>query len=222
MSKSRIVRSWGRTLAYLGGGLVLAAISAGLFATIVSGAITFGIALIPAVVALVLVWMAVAGAASAPCPGCGATLDGLSTGLNDGVCCGGCHRFLEGKGGELWLTDPNRIAGEPLFGTRLGESFDWPDGCCQCSTPATRRLPTSINITTGSSSAGNAAVGVLSGGTVVATGGGTRITIEVPHCEQHDNGARLSAPNGLKDVRILFRSYPYLRAFCEKNGSEPV
>ena len=120
MNKTKVTRSWKTTLAYAGGGLAAAAVSAVLFATIVEGAITAGIALIPAVLAVILLGMAIGGAATAPCPGCGALLDGLSAGSNDGDCCASCHRYVEGKGGELWLTDPARIADSPTFGAVLG------------------------------------------------------------------------------------------------------
>ncbi len=47
----------------------------------------------------------------------------------------------------------------------------------------------------------------------------TRTTVRVPHCDAHKDGALLT---GTKDSpSIKFRSYPYLRAFCEANGTKP-
>ena len=60
-----IARSWKTTIGYLTGGIAAAGLSVLLFATIVSGAITAGIALIPGVVAIVLLVMAKGGAAEA-------------------------------------------------------------------------------------------------------------------------------------------------------------
>jgi hypothetical protein len=46
---------------------------------------------------------------------------------------------------------------------------------------------------------------------------GQRVTLAVPHCAAHDDGAGL-AEGGPTGLLVLFRSWPYQRAFCELNG----
>src|ERR1700730_12914285 len=101
------------------GAIVAMGISVALFMSIVEGPVTFGIALIPAIVALILVGMSFGGAGHTTCPVCNALLSGLSTKSNDGVLCANCHRYSEGKDGLLWAIDENRIADEPIFSSPL-------------------------------------------------------------------------------------------------------
>jgi hypothetical protein len=136
---SRIQRSSGATIGYAVGGLIAIGVSGLLFWLIASGPISLGIALCPGIVGLILFWMAVAGSGVAPCPGCGAKIDGLSTGSNDGVLCPGCKKFLEGKEGGLRVTEESRVADSSLFGVGMPESFSWPEGCCVCGQPVTQR-----------------------------------------------------------------------------------
>jgi len=83
--KSTITRSWKATFGYLIGAIVCLGLCVLLFWTIASGPVTVGIALIPGIVALILLWMALSGSGTCACPGCGKELSGLSTGSNDGV-----------------------------------------------------------------------------------------------------------------------------------------
>ncbi|MFL6229783.1 MAG: hypothetical protein ACJ741_13510 [Pyrinomonadaceae bacterium] len=208
---TRITRSWGATVGYLIGGLVALALSVALFMTIVEGPVTFGIALIPAIVGLMLLYMSLGGAGAGACPGCGAALGGLGTKKNDGVLCGSCHRYAEGQGGALWLTDENRIADDQIFGSPLPDQFNFPAGCCVCGAPETHREK--IHYTTQNASS------VLTAPTVGVTTS-TKISVEVPHCAEHKDGARLSATP--THTLIKFRSYPYLRDFCQLNGTTPA
>ena len=217
---TRIRRSASSTLGSLIGGLVAAAVSALLFWQIVEGPITLGFALIPAIIALVLFWTAVSGSGTAPCPGCGAQVGGLSMGANDGVLCAGCRKFLEGKAGTLQVTDEQRVADSPTFGTVLPESFSWPEQCCLCAQPATRREALSISVPSAATAGKNLAVDAVTGGVLTRTGGGTRYTVEVPHCAEHQHGAELGSHT--HGVKIRFRSYPFLRAFCALNQIDPA
>jgi hypothetical protein len=218
--ETRIKRSVGATLGFAAGGLVALALSAFLFKAIVEGPMTFGIALLPGILGLILLGMAVGGSGVAPCPGCGAEITGLSTGSNDGVLCAGCKAFVEGKEGTLRLTDVARIADAPLFGAMLPESFGWPEGCCVCAGPAARRDSISVDLPSAAAAGKGLAVTALTGGVVTQTGGGTRYTIDVPHCADHKDGAALGSGSG-RPVRIRFRSYPYLRSFCDLNKITP-
>jgi hypothetical protein len=207
---TRVSRSWKATIGNLIGGIGALGISVLLFATIVEGAITTGIALIPAVVGLILVYMALGGAGTGSCPVCGAALGGLSTKANDGVLCPSCHNYSEGKDGLLWQTDPNRIADEPMFSSPLPPEFKFPDGCCVCGRPAEGRETIRLRTQNASSAVTASTVGVTSS---------TEVSLGVPHCTEHKGGARLSGTP--QSPHIKLRSYPYLRAFCQLNGTTP-
>ena len=207
--RTKITRSWGATIGYLIGAIVALAISVLLFMTIAEGPITIGIALIPAVVALILLFMSFGGAGFAACPACGARLSGLSTKANDGVLCLNCRTYSEGSDGMLSRTEENRVADEPIFSSPLPEQFNFPDGCCVCGRAEAGREKVSLQ-TLQASSAVTAPAGLTSY---------TRVSVEVPHCAEHAGGARLT---GTPDnPHIKFRSYPYLRAFCQMNGTTP-
>ncbi|MCU1265896.1 MAG: hypothetical protein JWM21_2214 [Acidobacteria bacterium] len=207
---TRIARSWGATIGYLIGAIVAFGVAILLFMTIVEGAISFGFALIPAILALILLFMSFGGAGATTCPGCDAQLGGLSTKSNDGVLCAGCHRYSEGKDGLLWQTDENRIADDPVFTSPLPAQFTFPQGCCVCGQPEVRREKITLRMQNASSVVTVAAVGVTTS---------TTVSVEVPHCAEHKEGARLSGTP--QSTHIRFRSYPYLRAFCQVNGTTP-
>ena len=209
-SRSTIKRSWKSTIGFLIGALISAAISVLLFITIASGPVTIGIALIPAVLALILLYMAIGGAGECSCPACGKPISGLSTGSNDGVLCPACLHYFEGKNGELWATDDARVADSPCFASTIPEKFAFPPGCCVCGKDATRKIPVSLTTTNASSVVTQSTIGLTTT---------TRTTVEVPHCNDHKDGAILT---GTKDKpHIKFRSYPYLRAFCQLNNTTP-
>ena len=205
-----ISRSWGATIGFLIGAIVLLGISVALFISIVEGPITIGIALLPAIGSIILFYMSFGGAGTSSCPGCGVHLSGLSTKANDGVLCRSCQRYLEGQNGLLWLTDDNRIADDPIFESPLPEHFSFPQGCCVCGSVPTNPEKISLQMQNASSTLTDATVGVTSS---------TKISVDVPHCAEHKGGARLSGTP--KSPHIKFRSYPYLKSFCQLNRTNP-
>ena len=207
---TKISRSWGATIGYFIGGIVALGISIALFMSMVEGPITLGIALIPAIGALILVFMSFGGSGRTTCPICTAPLDGLSTKANDGVLCAKCQHYLEGKGGVLWQTDEQRIADEPLFTSPLPEQFTFPSGCCICGKTEASREKITLRMQNASSALTAATVGVTTS---------TTVSVEVPHCAEHSGGARLAGTPQATHIR--FRSYPYLNAFCQLNGTTP-
>ena len=207
---TKISRSWGATIGYLIGAIVALGISIALFMSIVEGPITFGIALIPAILALILLFMSFGGAGTSTCPICGAQLSGLSTKSNDGVLCASCHRYSEGKDGLLWQTDENRIADDAIFTSPLPAQFTFPSVCCVCGKPEVSREKITLRMQNSSSVVTAATVGVTTS---------TTVSVEVPHCAEHKEGARLSGTP--QATLIRFRSYPYLSAFCQMNGTTP-
>lgn len=215
-----ISRNWKATIGYAATALLFGAGAVALFLGS-SNTFIFAVSIALALIGLILVFMAVAGSADARCPGCGALLDSLSMRDNDGVLCPACHSFLEGKDGKLWATDPNRIAETPLFGAALPASFDWPAGCCVCGEPATCKDPIHLKLYEKDSASTMLAVSAVTGGAVRSViHAGSTLTIDVPHCAAHTGGAALSSDDG-KTIRIRFKSYPYLRQFCERNAVQP-
>ena len=209
-TKSSITRSWKSTFTYLLASVVSGGIAVLLYLYFASGLITFAIATIPTIVALICLYMAIAGAGETSCPSCAKPLGGLSTGSNDGVLCSHCHHYFEGKNGELWATDDSRIADSPLFSSPLPEKFSFPQVCCVCGKPSTQNIPASLTTTNASSAVTQSTIGVTSS---------TTVSVEVPHCAEHKDGAILT---GTKDhTKVRFRSYPYLRSFCEVNNTTP-
>ncbi|HZS49072.1 MAG TPA: hypothetical protein VFC63_28645 [Blastocatellia bacterium] len=178
--------------------------------TIVEGPFTIGIALIPAIVGVILVFMAFGGSGIETCPTCNAALSGLSTKSNEGVLCNGCRRYMEGTGGQLWQTDDNRIADNAIFASPLPQRFNFPGGCCVCGQPEAGREKISLRTQNASSVVTASTVGVTTS---------TEVSVEVPHCAQHKGGAMLTGTP--QNPHIKFRSYPYLRAFCQANDTNP-
>jgi hypothetical protein len=209
-NKSQIVRSWKTTIQMLIAAVIALALSVVLFMTIASGPVTIGIALIPAVVGVICIVMAVSGAGQCACPKCSQPMDGLSTGSNEGVLCRSCHQYFEGTAGQLWETDQAKVADKALFSSPVPEQFSFPDQCCVCGQPATHRQAVSLVTKNASSAITESAVGLSTS---------TRSTVQVPHCDQHKDGAYLSGTQ--QKTRIVFRSYPYLRAFCQMNNTTP-
>ena len=208
--KTKISRSWGATFGFLGGAVILFVVSILLFMTIVEGPITIGVALIPGVAAVVLLFMAFGGSGTSSCPICNQALSGLSTKANDGVLCTSCHNYVEGKDGLLWQTDENRVAEEPIFTSPLPQRFIFPRGCCVCGGKEAGLEQINLHSQNASSAITAPAVGLTTS---------TIVSVEVPHCSQHKGGAQLTGTP--KNTHIRFRSYPYLRAFCEANSTVP-
>ncbi|HZJ45031.1 MAG TPA: hypothetical protein VFD63_14755 [Pyrinomonadaceae bacterium] len=209
-TKTKISRSWGTTFGFLIGALVLFVLSILLFMTIVEGPVTIGVALIPGVAGVVLLFMAFGGSGRTSCPLCNKSLNGLSTKANDGVLCTGCHNYLEGQGGLLWQTDEDRVADEALFTSPLPEQFIFPRGCSVCGGKEVGLEQIRMSSQNASSAITAPTVGVTTR---------TIVSVEVPHCAQHKGGAQLSGTPS--NAHIKFRSYRYLRAFCQANGTVP-
>jgi hypothetical protein len=199
-------------------GLLVAAIAAFGFAALlfigdfVEGPITAFIAILPAAIGLSLLVHALKGedSYSCSCPGCGALLEGLSAGVNRGILCRTCHGYFEGRHGKLWRIEEDRIADQAIFGSPLPQQPRFPEGCCVCGGPEVRR--DEIEVTAPKQSDRDALGGDATSWAVISA--------QAPHCEEHREGAILAwSPSS--GVRVKFRSYPYLRAFCERNQTLP-
>jgi hypothetical protein len=205
-----ITRSWGATIGYLIGAIVALGVCVLLFMTIAEGPVTVGISLIPGIIGVFLFFMSFSGSGTSTCPICDRPLAGLSTKANDGVLCRACHNYVEGKDGLLWQTDAGRIAEHPLFSSPLPAEFNFPTGCNVCGAPEAGREKLILRMQNASSAITAPTVGFTTT---------TEISVAVPHCAEHKSGAHLTGTP--QTPHIKFRSYPYLRAFCQLNGTTP-
>ena len=172
----------------------------------------------------VLVGKVLRGSGSAPCPLCRAPIHDVErTGRVDGILCTGCGRFLRSKAGVLRPVGEGTVAADAIFGAALSGGFEWPPGCVVCGAPVTQTLPVRLmnedEASVGLSIVGLAMAATLGAGFLVHRG--KRAALNVPHCADHDDGALL-AKGGPGGFLLLFRSYPYQRAFCERNGTPPA
>ena len=96
------------------------------------GMIVLGMSVVAVIGSLLSGFVLIFASGFCPCPVCGARLEDLSTFSNDGVSCPHCHQFCEGKRGQLWQTDPERIADSPTFRAPLPHKARFPKECCLC------------------------------------------------------------------------------------------
>jgi hypothetical protein len=207
--RTKITRSGRATITYSIGAVVTLGIAVLLFAEIAEGRFRLGLATLWGIAAVLLLLAAIflvlmsVNANSATCPACGARLSQLSAKLNDGVLCRDCRIYLEGSGGMLWRTDENRVADQPIFCSPLPEGPVFPERCCVCGRARAHLEKVSSFMGTASS----------------LYPSNRWVSVEVPHCASHEGGAQLDGDQD--DPYIKFRSYPYLRAFCQTNNTEP-
>ncbi|HBB97521.1 MAG TPA: hypothetical protein DC054_19235 [Blastocatellia bacterium] len=135
---------------------------------------------------------------------------GATVGYLIGVLCDACHNYVEGKDGMLWQTDTARIAQEPLFSSPLPAQFNFSHGCCVCSAPEAGREQIKFRTMNASSAITASTVGLTAS---------TEISVAILHCAAHKGGARHSGTSA--HTQVKFRSYPYLRAFCQLNDTVP-
>jgi hypothetical protein len=207
---SRITVAWNQLTFFLAYSVVLAAVGAVLVARTRYEVI--GVVMIVSAVA-VLVSKVARGSGQAACPTCGKTLADLQRGAaNPSVLCAGCGKFHEGEGGVMRQVAPDRVAATPLFPARMPATIVWPSGCPVCGAPTVREVEAKVmQVHAGASLAASAANPVAN----VITGSTTHVS--VPHCAAHDDGVKLQGFVGGGAVDLVFRSYPFQRAFCEAN-----
>jgi hypothetical protein len=187
-----IRRRWRTTLVALAVGAILAGAVALLEVFVISSIVGHLVAL--ALLGLSLLFASVAATAGgAECPRCGESLSLSTRGRDPALVCPGCQRFLEADGRVLRETAVDTVAARPVFGVLLRDRAVMPDRCCVCGEASTRVLPART----------------LDG----------RASLEVPHCDAHEDGAWLRKQGDRLVVR--FRSLAFAAAFLEQNGLEP-
>lgn len=173
----------------------------------------------------VLLGKVMKGSGSAACPACKAKIDDVErTGHVEGILCAQCGIFLRSDEGELRPMDLNTIAERPIFGASLADGFTWPAGCVVCGGAVTQALPAGVLESDTSRDLGINVMGLAMAATIGVgfwVDNGKRVRLDVPHCGEHDDGAILTR-TGSNKYMLLFRSYPYQRAFCELNRALPI
>jgi hypothetical protein len=150
------------------------------------------------------------------CPRC-ETLLGLGSGFNQ---CANCGHFFEIDGGRLREIERSSVTGLPFFGipwTQVTPSM--PPLCCACGVPASRTVRISMEAPIGS--------GPIT--TQVA-----RFAIDMPHCENHNDGADIGSDSRrrAKDdpkhtfgnefesfLAVRVKSYAFYCEFMRMNGN---
>jgi hypothetical protein len=197
VNRTRIERRWSHAArlgvigaSCLAGGAWLASGPLGVFA------------IMPLALGAASLVQAVRTTGEADCPGCGAKLDELRLRDNDGILCRACRRFVEGTGGELWLTDERRVSPIAIFGAEMPVSRrpEFPPFCPVCMEPSTRTIKVGANVSRGRYHHES-------------------YSYDMPACAEHFDGARVIVRS---PFRFAFRSYVYQRAFCEANGVAPA
>jgi hypothetical protein len=159
----------------------------------------------------------------ASCPECGARIDDLDRrACVQGILCR-CGRFLDLEQGRIRPTPPGAVADRPIFGATRPVSFVWPSGCVVCGAPATQYLPipefsTGLAETVAINAVGVAALATVGVGFTFSRG---RRQIDVPHCQEHDDGV-IAVKAGRTGFALVFRSYASQRAFCIENDASSV
>lgn len=151
-------------------------------------------------------WMT-GGAGTVACPVCQHPIDVLHISEHRVIPCPSCGTYLEGAEHMAPVAD-DKIADLPAFHAPLPAHIDWPDGCPVCRKPATRTVRVE-----GTSDAGALA------GLMLPVSFHRVDRLDVPHCDEHDNGASLRITDA--GTVISFRSYSYWRDFRANNPVEP-
>lgn len=95
------------------------------------------------------------------------------------------------------------------------DGFQWPDGCCVCGAEATRTLRVSVDASETASKVAYTLANAALGKAAIATGGGGTASVDVPHCDIHDDGAGLS--KSFAGYALSFRSYAFQQSFARLN-----
>ena len=121
----------------------------------------------------------------------------------------------------LRAAHPGEVLEKPVLRAPLAEKVMWPDGCVVCGSPATRTLIARGESSKAVSNLLTSAVGLGLAGTVGvgfgADRGKTVVTLDAPHCQDHEGGVAVDFSLG-GSPRIVYRAVDRFRAFCEKNG----
>ncbi len=159
-------------------------------------------------------------AGTATCPRCQATLAEIELNhTDDPAFCDKCQAAYLVDKRVLTVLAGDYVHPQPGFPVPVtSETISWPEGCCVCAKPATRGIEAKADDGQTGTNVAVAAAGLALGSIAVRTGGGTSYTLRIPHCAEHDDGAKLEIKSGNEPpLQIRFRSYAYQRRFLQLN-----
>ena len=145
------------------------------------------------------------------CPACETPLGNINWFDINSRECRVCGQYIRSRKGVLELISDDHLGEQPVYRTGCPDQIQWPGGCCVCGAPPTREQQISLVEQQTRATPGNVALAAATG---VAMKNVSTITVAVPHCDTHLNGAALQRGADTDGARleILFRS----RAFCQK------
>lgn len=150
------------------------------------------------------------GAGLASCPRCGHANPVLHVTMHRYLCCAGCQTWLEGSTTSSVVPE-DHVASYPVFRLELPSELPeltWPKGCPVCGGPVTRMREIEGTDVVGDAFAMVAPVAIQ------------KVTkLEVPCCDQHDDGIAVHR-EGAAPI-LSFRSLSYWRRFMTANDLQP-
>lgn len=179
------------------------------------------------VLAGVVVWQIAlqtgAGAKRLECPACDLYIVGARPSDGDSVVCGNCRAVSLYTGGALVAPAPDQVAPRPVFCAELpAGGVAWPGTCTACEAPATRAVPVRLVFEEDAPFVRDVATRAATLG-MFKTVERTTVTLDVPHCADHADGAALAMPyeRAQPNFGIAFRSHRYFREFVALNHVTP-
>lgn len=163
------------------------------------------------------------GAKRLECAACDLYITGARPSEGEAVVCPHCRAFSLFQQGTLVAVPAGYIAPQPIFCAELPlEGTRWQTQCCACDEPATRVVPIQLTYTQDASFGTDIATRAATLGMFKAVTN-TTVSLEVPHCAQHADGAKLTMPyeREQSNFGIAFRSSAAFAQFVALNHATP-
>jgi hypothetical protein len=171
----------------------------------------------------VVAYQAGVGTKKLECPACDLYIIGARPSEGESVVCPHC-RALGVMGDKKLVTPaPDLVARTAQFCSELPQhSPRWPEHCVLCTQPSTRMVRAELRIEQSAALHADMATRMASLGFVKLVDQHT-FTLDVPHCAQHADGAKLVPPYEREqpNIGIAFRSYATFQEFVALNRTTP-
>jgi hypothetical protein len=153
-----------------------------------------------------------------PCPACGGVLPSVEAG-GFGAC-SSCSAYVTADATGYWIVEEDTVAQTPVFEVTVPETFRMPALCSACGGAATRVVDVIHHETQTGRDVAIGAASLALGRLVIRTGGGTKWTLQVPHCDAHESGAAIEKT--MSGLKLKAASLRFCRAFAELNPPTPA